>query len=481
MAYPTIFIDSTDGVASDSAASGAGPATAITGTAATSDVAGTTVTLDGSPDLSGVATDGSHALYLHETTAGRRCFAKITAVDNGAKTVTVSPAVRASIPGGDSIDWAIGGVRATLAGSQSIKLVDNNTGNGDAMPGWVIQLQDGHSETAGSAINIYRAGDNTSGAITLRGESGAATLPLITFTHDGNGILPRAGVWVFQDFELRNSNGSKTNSTGLSVDSGVYGLTFKRIKISHATNYFFRCYGEGTGGANHVIEMCDFGFAADVAIRLQSNGAGNHVHDCDIHDCGSHGILRTSSGDAGLEIHGCIFDSNGGDGINVESFGGSEMGHGISHCTFYNNTSDGIQIAGTDLRALNIIIENCIFKSNGGYGLSFSSSPSEGQFSGARTVIRNNDFHGNTSGKYNPSTAVGAISESESTSDPTFVDAANRNFAIGTNLKELGNPAANIGSTGSTRSYVDIGVAQRQESGGGVMVGPRRSSPMLGR
>ncbi len=57
MALPTIIYDAVGG--SDTAASGAGPATAVTGTAAahTSGSASTTIEFTNSPDLSGVATD----------------------------------------------------------------------------------------------------------------------------------------------------------------------------------------------------------------------------------------------------------------------------------------------------------------------------------------------------------------------------------------------------------------------------------------
>ncbi len=64
MAYPTIIFNATSG--SDTAASGAGPSTAVTGSSATVNGGdpGTVLDLDGTPDLSGVATDGSGAIFL---------------------------------------------------------------------------------------------------------------------------------------------------------------------------------------------------------------------------------------------------------------------------------------------------------------------------------------------------------------------------------------------------------------------------------
>src|SRR3954463_10134754 len=129
MALPTILIDSATG--SDTTASGAGPGTALTGSAGVSAGDGLSVTLDGSPDLTGVATDGSHVLYFADATAGNRNFAKITAANNGTKVVTVSDALGFTL----TKAWAIGGKRASLLGTNSSKLIENNSGNGDAMPG----------------------------------------------------------------------------------------------------------------------------------------------------------------------------------------------------------------------------------------------------------------------------------------------------------------------------------------------------------
>ena len=75
-AYPTVVFDVANGANAPSA-SGAGPATALTGTSASTDAAGTVVTLDGSPDLSGVATNGSHVIYLNDTTSGNRRWSSI--------------------------------------------------------------------------------------------------------------------------------------------------------------------------------------------------------------------------------------------------------------------------------------------------------------------------------------------------------------------------------------------------------------------
>src|SRR5574343_1935860 len=114
-AYPVILVDSATG--SDSAASGAGPATALTGTGAGTDAGGTVVSLDGSPSLAGVNTDGSHVIYLVDSTAGHRNFAAINDKNDTTKTVTVEQAFTGSLPATKS--WAIGGKRASIGAASS--------------------------------------------------------------------------------------------------------------------------------------------------------------------------------------------------------------------------------------------------------------------------------------------------------------------------------------------------------------------------
>ena len=79
MAFPTISINNSTG--SDTAASGAGPATAVTGAGASLNATSTITLSADTPDLSGVATDGSDAIWV-ETSSGRQYY-KITAVDDG--------------------------------------------------------------------------------------------------------------------------------------------------------------------------------------------------------------------------------------------------------------------------------------------------------------------------------------------------------------------------------------------------------------
>lgn len=468
MALPVILVDSATG--SDTQASGAGPATALFGATGVTSADGLTVDLSAdAPDLSGVATDGSAVIFMSDTNAGSRNFGKITAVDNGAKTVAVSDAFQAT----NTDAWAIGGKRASIGSTTSIKLVNNNSTNGDAMPGWTIQLQSGHSETIAAALDFYRAGDATNGAIIFKGESGAATLPLITFSNNGAAIVQRGAVWVFRDFELRNTNATKTAS--IAINNAGRDLLMSGIKIAHSTNKFWRGVSLAATNPypNVVLESSEIGYCASHGVLFAGNSSACVVRANYIHDNTGNGIDVPSGSDGSKLIHWNIVARNGGHGYSQADLGAGSSGCvNIYQNTFDANTGDGARIAGTGTRTLGGGIYNNGFTNNGGYGLNFSSPPTLAQFQAANTLIRNNGYYNNSSGAFNPSAAnpeTGAV-----TTDPAYVNAAAGDFSIGTNWKAKGFPLAGsllVGTYSTTYSYVDIGAAQRQEAASGGFVG----------
>lgn len=464
MPFPIILVSSASG--SDTAASGAGPATALTGTAATSSADGLTVTLDGSPDLSGVATDGSHALYLHETVAGRRCFARITGKDDGAKTVTVSEAVRLSIPAGDSIDWAIGGKRASIASTQSKKLFDNNAAAGDAKPGWAVEMQSGHAETISARLDVRNAGDTTDGPIILRGVSGAATRPVVTLSGATTDFVPRGSYWRFQDFALAGAGGA----TNCVIDT-AFKNRYEGLKISGFSGVLL----DGSSNAGISLAQvvgCELS-GGSIGVRCSQDPvvAGNYIHGQT-----SHGISRASGVITGLFIHANVVAGCGGDGINVAQTRTDDFAACIiSHNTIDGCTGDGIDYTGDNdgLSALTIL--NNILSNNGGYGINFTGLTAA-KVLARGTVVKGNNTYGNTSGASN----LSGVLEDDPGLDPQYANAAGGDYSIGTNLKAQGFPEANVGSTSATRSYVDIGAAQREEpAGGGGITFFRRGGTLM--
>ena len=476
MASPVILINSATG--SDSLASGAGPATALNGTAAATDgVNGKTVTITDTVDLSGVATDGSAALYLVDATAAHRNFDNITAISGGpsgsAWTVTVQNGFTISLSGKS---WAIGGKRASIGSSTSSKLIENNSGNGDAMPGWAIEMQSGHTETIAATVNPRRAGDTTNGRIILRGTSGAATRPILTFSNNGDAFVPRGNYWTFRDFEMQNSNATKTASQAFD-STAVTAVIYQSIKISDSTNKFWRAFNTVAGPTDITIQDCYFANLADSAVVINNSLGGiARIRNCVFLSCASHGILHSTTA-ALYDIRGNIFAFNGGDGVHINDTA-SSITVFCEGNVFHGNTSDGFESAQTAAHSqAPWIFDNNRFTFNGGVGLNFSGATfADVIASGLGFQIRNNGFYTNTGGSYAGITS--ASSQNEITSDPSAgLASATKDYAgatTGTNFmssvgKGLGYPIGGtlaVGAASSSYNYKDTGL-QHQDSGGG--------------
>lgn len=471
MALPTILVNSATG--SDSAASGAGPATALSGTAGSTDVTGFIVSLDGSPDLSGVATDGSAVLFFNQgSTASSPCFITINAVDNTAKTVTVDVNVGA---GATNVPWGIGGKRASIGGADSKTLFDRNSGAGDALPGWTIEMESGHTETITATMTLRRNGDATSGHITLKGTSGAATPPVVTFSNNGVGFGLTVNPTEFitlRDFEIRNSNATKTASIAVSEGSNNKACFLINLKIAHATNYFWKGISGGGSGASglHVYDS-EIGYTASDGISAGANST-NTIVNCRVHDCGGVGI---NNGNSSRIIRDCEIWGCTGDGIQIPNLGSSLVQQVVDRCTIHDCGGDGIQVelTGANYATIeHVQITNCILSSCGGYGINFTgASMSAIIWNTANRMVRNNNTYNNTSGACN----LSGVLKDDPGLDPQFTDAANGDFTIGTNLREQGFPESNRPGA-SYRTYADIGANQHQDAGGGGL-----TIPVLGR
>lgn len=160
---------------------------------------------------------------------------------------------------------------------------------------------------------------------------------------------------------------------------------------------------------------------------------------------------------AGCTLVYCIM-TGCNEGVNLST----SQAYRMIGCVFYNCT-DGI--LATSAYATTVM--NCIFNDCAD-GASWSVDASASQRFGY------NDWEGNTDD-------VDFVIKGPNAQalDPQFTDAANENFAIGTNLKGLGWPGtmADELSTG----FVDIGAIQREEpAGGGLLVHPGTSGGARG-
>ena len=426
MATPVITFSNASGT--DSAASGAGPAVALSGTSAS--FSGSVFTLDGSPDLSGVATDGSHVIWV-QTSTGRQFFT-INAVDDGADTVTVDDAPAGTASG---LTWGLGGKRKTIDNAQSRTLWT------DSKYGWIAEMEDDQvltSQLLWSAPLILQSNDDT---IRTLDQSGSNT----------EVCRSTASTITLKNLKLTCSGTTSTNSRG------VYSIRL-------------------------VAQGCVFGDATNQLQDGLYNTSGTLI-DCEIKDCVSRGLYNTS---ATIILTGCTIHDNGSDGIYCNS-----GVIALAYSDVYDNAgygvraraSDRVYVEGSNIHsngnngiAFNIVgassssatVVNSNITANTGYGILFPASQ-DVLWAGC---IANNNFGtgatANSSGMSSDDTILNVIGSNIEV-DPQFTDSANGNFTPnGDNTAQLGFPQGAYGQRLS-ESYLDIGT-QRFSSGGGGSV-----------
>lgn len=460
MALPVILVNSATG--SDTAASGAGPATAITGSAGISAVDGLSVLLDGSPDISGVAVDGSAVIYFADATAGNQNFAKITAIANSGgptATVTVATAYGLSL----TKAWAIGGVRASIGNTTSIKLFSNNSAAGDAKPGWAEEMQSGHTETLAANFLARRAGDTTDGHIELRGTSGAVTPPVLTFSNNGIGFSSAVNFVKFQNFDLKNTNATKTASVGIALTGNQ--CVVRGVRIVDATDKFWK--GITFGGGCTTIENVRVANTAAQGIQGTTGPFSMQLRNIHVKAAGATAgidITTTSTAVAAL-LEDILVTGCTGQGILLALTGTNfAFGFRVMRCTIDACTVDGVRISGSSSQMTGYfagLIENCNITANGGWGVNFSnaSAPSLAQLRAAGFNLRNCNFGTGATANTGGDVSVASLVDSCINVDPGYVATGSDNYGVGASVAALGYPGV-VGQSGTT-SYMDIGAAQR--------------------
>lgn len=462
MGFPTIVFNNSTGSDSNS---GAGPGdgtisgTVLSGTAAS--FTGSVVTLDGSPDLTDVTTDGTTLLYL-TTTTGRRFFT-INAKDNGADTVTLDDAPAGTASG---LTWAIGGKRSTLHATDSKLII-----TADGKKGWTLEVQytgtDYQSNGSAGTINFGSgwAGDSDEIGLTFKGTG--AQRPLIK-------LYPA--------------------SPGTGYDLNNYSLVQDlRFQVENPGDV----YGNGLTLRYSTIRNCDihFNYSATQAIAILVGGhcivdrcrfTGTAVHGIQVGDANPRSISVTNcyfEGMTGTNAAAIHIDSNYCYGVEVidcvfnDCYWGMYLNNNtvdnyvrrIRNNTFYNSP-----IKFNNLNACTrAVIEGNIFSHCDGTNGSGYAIVRPSTYLQSMMIEDWNCFYSNTSGNIDN----GSIGPNSSTgTDPGYTNAAGGDFSIGTVLKGLG--AWGGEAFGSYTSYPDPGAVQRQEpvgggGGGGPLIGGR--------
>ena len=466
MANTEFYCDSASGANINAGSTSGSPVLTLTG----GDwVQSTGVFTKASSDLSGVSVGMFASVYVDGATTAV-FVGRITAVDDGADTITVSLTAKSGTAPTDG------------TGNRSIKV-------GGA---WL-----GPNGAAAFPFDFVAAAmTNASGDIVrVNFKSGTNYAITAALTHS------IAGPVVFQGYTSSVGDGGKATIDGGTAGSSYVALTFSGAQ-AYVRDFIFSNNG-GTAGGNQwmtfgsargSVERCVFHDAAGEGLRVNATTA--EVIECEAYACnkanasGTGGFhssaggqyLRcishnnTGSNAAGFSLSSgptryedCVADTNGGMGW-TES--GNNVEFSMSHCVSYNNANHGVSVAGNNCT---LLMDSCAIESNGSAGTVYGLT-NAGTSTMARTI--NNAYYNNRTAATNGAIdATGTITATAS----MMGDPANGNFLASTaEVKGLGRGSytQTSGYSGSTTAYPDVGLQHQESAGGGVIGGPNMRAGM---
>jgi len=454
---PIVFNNGVTG--SDTAASGLGPATAVTGTAAahTGGVASTTITLTNSPDLSGLT--AGDMLFLATSSTTRR-FSVISAWDNTAKTVTVDDSF--TIASGSAVNYAIGGKRQTLDHADSRRL-------GTDLKGYVtIEIEyTGTNYTLTSTQWIVSAstGGNSVAVVRIKGTGGRPVIEQQANIACFSGHISGFGRLTLENLWLINTAGTKTLAFGMGWGDGTTLTAINCVFGSLTTgSRLWSAYMRTSGSEQPLITLIDCAIinAAGPAACGYNVNHYLQMSGCFIRGGASYGIAHGDPAQS-LYVQDSIITGCANHGIAV--WGAYETV--IRRCTIHGCGGSGIVLNVANSPAngptWGLIIESCNITDNSGYGVLAKTDQDK-----VKGLVDYNNFGHAASGTANSSGPYSNITmgDHDLTVDPQYADADNFDFSVGPNVTNKGYLAAltAIGADQSnTIHYQDIGAARHSE------------------
>lgn len=463
MAYPVVVFNNSTG--SNTQASGAGPGDGTTpGSALYGSVGGSTSGTrfgfwDGdSLDLSNVATDGSHLLYIPSSTTRRwtRILGKKDTYQNftcdttsGSNVLTNVSSV-AGLSVGDFIDsteislsgeivsidsvamtitlpfnagftqsgvnykcpkqvtceesfnlssgYAIGGKRQDFETSNTHSKLLFGTNNWKA--GWIAHLEDTGTEYLQStgAIALAVSGDTTDGRCKIIGTNGR---PKITCITSAGNIFTLAGTdyWDIENIEFEHNHAT---GRGIAIANTSSQSTDVRV-IDCVFNGQSAAIGTGSGWTRLLIINCEIKNNTNKATPLLNMPNSTvDVIGCDIHHNANPYIFHSGTN----AVTNYTFKDN-----RVYSNYGSVLGQtnatmsahkwNIVGNSFYDNGDTVIRIGGSAAGSgASYIIQNNIFYGNHGYGVDATNISNQQVQKILFPLNRNNAWGDNDSGSY---------------------------------------------------------------------------------
>lgn len=358
-----------------------------------------------------------------------------------------------AITGGTGFTVGLYSVRSVAAG---IATMDRAVGTGGSTGG---------TGNLGGARSGFTVGTTTLQASLVAGNKvwvkNEAWNEAVNFTVAGSANLPI----IIDGYDAARDD--KPTGTGRPLNNRASAAGDGITNASGANDYwirYIRVTAAGDAGFSLAATSLKYFFCSSYGNTGEgfefASGNSQHFVGCESYSNGGPGIGSASSG----MFHNCYCHDNTGGGIisngsNLQavfcileansSFGLSQPG---SVSFLLNNTINGNTGATTDglqMDASRVSAYNNIFSNNGRDGARANNGG--GVFGGT------NNYYGNAGA----ARSVFPTFYDDYAVDPQYVDAANGNFAIGTNLRGLGLHGAFPGALST--GYIDIGAVQREE------------------
>lgn len=400
---------------SDTAASGLGPATALTGSGAST---------DGTAIVTGISTTGASAgdLLWVQTASGRQ-FSVIASVDSSTQ-VTCDDTFAL----GTGQTWAIGGKRATFENASSRQLFQ------DVKAAMTIETETDQSVTSMVSI-LFKVGSTTTGYITLRGDS--ATTKRVFDCSALDPCIGGNGDWTYWRFEnLKFTNSYSGSKTGVAAAIRYRGSVFFCLNCTFgdSTNQLWTSVTRYTSSATAKFVNCIIEDCIGPGLQADNVNLSPTLVNCIVRNNGTYGSAIHQG-----SISGCLIYGNASHGISTD--GTTNRQGTISNNVIYGNSGDGIRLNNTANAFPGFSITDNIIVGNTGYGVggSLSGSDDNGAF------VDRNAFYNNTSGNYQ--NLISGPNDITLTADP-FTDAAAADFTInsdaggGSTLRSAANTLA---------------------------------------
>ena len=231
---------------------------------------------------------------------------------------------------------------------------------------------------------------------------------------------------------------TKAGGSGLLGNSGV---VTERCKVKNANYLNFQ--NNLCKAIACEVDTCLSGFDSPFTTQVW-------YQDCEAHDCTNTGFNLNNA-----YLSRCISYRNATGFEHTSTVYASDY----SQCVAYGNSGDGFKSPNTTLASSSY--ENCVAWGNGGYGFNF-------QTSAPVAVLRGVAVGSNSSANFS-ATTMASTGQVALSADP-FTSGSGGDFSLNTTsgggavLRAAGLPATF--PAGTTASYLDIGAAQHQDTGG---------------